>query len=78
MAQRYRVSGPRGTNIPMLLTAAVLLIGGAVRVAQSDQFTGGALLAAGLMITGGWVALEASVLGHWLRAEAESDNEDDE
>lgn len=72
---RRRVA-PRGTNVPMLLTAALLLIGGAVRLAQSDEFSGAALLAGGLMTIGGWTALEASVLGHWLRGE-EKDEEDD-
>lgn len=71
-----RRAAPRSTNIPMLLTAALLLIGGAVRLAQSDEFSGAALLGGGLMVMGGWTALEASVLGHWLRGEKDHDDED--
>jgi hypothetical protein len=56
-------------SLPLLLAAALLCVGGAVRVAQSGQEEGYALLAAGLVILGGWAALEFHTWRHHDRDE---------
>jgi len=42
-----------------LATAAALLLGGGVELARSDGTTGAAVLAAGLITLGAWLAGEA-------------------
>ncbi len=44
------------SRLPVLLTAALLCIGGAWRIAVADsQWDGTALLAAGLVVLGVWI-----------------------
>jgi len=49
----------RRASWPLLLMAAAMLIGGSVRVAQADVDRDGiALLSAGFVVLGAWVATE--------------------